>query len=365
MLRSICCCCEPAEEIDFKELLSDVSVGSSTAAVEPGSVGLEGSATRVVEWDELKDREHLGSGAFCDIFAATLGGERVAVKALRREQEQSPTAVRDLENEVRIMSQLSHPSILRVVATGRARRAGGADLPFLVLELLQSPLSSLLPRPVGEVAIWERMAAVQRWPLRRALLAALQLAQALRYCHEAQPVPGMRVLHRDLKPDNLGILPNGRLVLLDFGLAKLWPLEAAPDGQACQLTGETGSARYMAPEVALSRPYDHTAEVFSFGLIAWQLVAHEKPFGGMAVEQFRSRVAEAGERPRCAEHFPATFRHLLERCWHAEPSRRPSFRSIVSELTALVQAQSPAAGAHELVPCDIEDGEDDHSPSVR
>ena len=67
MLRAILgCCYEPTEEIDFKELLSDVSVGSSTAAVEPGSVGLEGS-TRVVEWDELKEREHLGSGAFCDL----------------------------------------------------------------------------------------------------------------------------------------------------------------------------------------------------------------------------------------------------------------------------------------------------------
>ena len=110
--KCLACCCAPAEDIDFRALLSDVSVGSSSG-VEAKGVKLEGS-TRVVEWDDLKDREHIGSGAFCNVFAATLGGERVAVKALRQEQEESPTAIRDLENEVRIMGQLSHPSILRV-----------------------------------------------------------------------------------------------------------------------------------------------------------------------------------------------------------------------------------------------------------
>ena len=102
------------------------------------------------------------------------------------------------------------------------------------------------------------------------------------------------MLHRDIKPNNIGFLPNGRLVLFDFGLAKLWKIDA-DDTQTRRLTGQTGSLRYMAPEVATSQPYNHKAEVFSFATCLWQMCSHEVPYFDCDVAAFMNRVCQKGK----------------------------------------------------------------------
>ena len=85
--------------------------------------------------------------------------------------------------------------------------------------------------------------------------------QALDYCH-GEPVAGFKVFHRDLKPDNIGLTVDGRMVLFDFGLSKLWKSSCPQDdNEVRKLTGQTGSTRYMSPEVTLDRPYNDKAEV--------------------------------------------------------------------------------------------------------
>ena len=89
-------------------------------------------------------------------------------------------------------------------------------------------------------------------------------------------------------------LDDGRLVLFDFGLAKLWQTSCdEPADAPRQLTGQTGSARYMAPEVARSRPYGTSAEVYSFGILLWQLASHERPFAGMDMQRHARQVGLA------------------------------------------------------------------------
>ena len=109
---------------------------------------------------------------------------------------------------------LAHPNVVRMVGEG----ASPDGRPFLALELLSSVLSAKLPRPAisifggpvdaDECTIFARRRAKRRWPLLRALACGLQLARALRYCH-GEALPGARILHRDLKPDNIGFLPSG------------------------------------------------------------------------------------------------------------------------------------------------------------
>ena len=137
---------------------------------------------------------------------------------------------------------------------------------------------------------------MKRWPLARALRCGLELARALRYCHD-DAIANMRVLHRDIKPNNIGFLADGRLVLFDFGLASLWPRSGSAEDDAPRaLTGETGSLRYMAPEVALNRPYNHKAEVFGFASVLWEMAAHVKPFATSSTENFLSALSQ-GARP--------------------------------------------------------------------
>ena len=105
-------------------------------------------------------------------------------------------------------------------------------------------------------------------------------------------------------------MPDGRLVIFDFGLATLWARDALDtDGDAPRnLTGETGSLRYMAPEVASSQPYNHKAEVFSFATVLWEMASHRKPFDQYTAETFVAALNN-NIRPVGAAHV----NHMIDR----------------------------------------------------
>ena len=243
---------------------------------------------RLVLFNELeKPMKELGAGEFCRAHLSKLDGRDVVVKMLKPEQRNNPTAVKDLLSEGALMMAMQHPNVLGAIAHG----LDPDGLPFIVIEKLETVLSAELPRPADSVPFWTRRSEVKKWPLTRALRTGLELAEALHYCHTEvtnSVFPGCRILHRDLKPNNIGFLPDGRLALFDFGLARLWRLsEADLDGnETRKLTGNTGSLRYMAPEVALSKPYSHKAEVFAFATVLWEMASHERPFADCDVDSF-------------------------------------------------------------------------------
>ena len=165
--------------------------------------------------------------------------------------------------------------ILRVVALG-AQLDG---IPFVVIEKLQTTLRAELPPDADSTPIWVVWRERRKWPLERAVDCARQLASALAYCH-SEALLDIRVLHRDIKPNNIGFMPLeeggggkrarggahlGRLVLFDFGIACMWrkvypsihSARERENDEVRPLTGECGSLRYMAPEVANSQPYNH------------------------------------------------------------------------------------------------------------
>lgn len=180
-------------------------------------------------------------------------------------------------------------------------------------------------------------------------------------------------LLQDIKPNNIGFIASGRLVIFDFGLASLWELHRRPSDEIPRkLTGETGSLRYvaseaalrpyllrrfphppkpttcgmllriyyapdryMAPEVALSKPYTHRAEVFSFALVLWEMAAHQKPYSGYTSEgQFKGALLR-GVTPQIAKQWPAGLGSLLMECWAPDESQRPEFCSVVPRLKAM------------------------------
>lgn len=308
-----------------------------------------------LDWGELKSIRLVSSkGGSCDLHAAVWNGEAVAVKIVRGDDAAS---VNDLLLEANVLSELGaaspHRHIIRLLAQGVRTDAR----PFIVLELLQATLHDILPRPAprllaetpdfdDEVSWCEWRLAKARWPIRRAIACALQLAHALKHLHDDEAIQGHQVLHRDLKPDNVGFLADsGQLVLFDFGLATRCPLAAstpgaATDTEARQLTGQTGSPRYMAPEVALSLPYTGKAEVFSFGTILWQLCSHERPWRGMSLPRFEQHVCRDGYRLPMRRRWPASLRRLLSDCWQQEPASRPSFTEVVQRLEDLLRELS-------------------------
>jgi len=328
-----------------------------------------------VEWDELKIGQLLGQGAFCSAYAVNLSKQRqhevfeaypvdrdppfqACCKLLLPEHKHCKLATADLKREAVLLSHLHHEHVIGALCHGVTPQGDT----FVVMPLLGSTLSAALPRPMDEVSLLKHRAQVKAWPLVRAVRLAVQLGRALRYCHR-EAFPGCAVLHRDLKPDNVGLTPQGGDVMLfDFGLAKITSPCAAgePATQGGpKLTGQTGSLRYMAPEVALCEPYDERADVYSFAIILWQMAAKAVPFAGVAavggIEGFIERVARQGLRPPLPPKWPAALRQTLATCWEAEVPRRaticaalPALESLLVELELGATRPKSAGAARSL-----------------
>lgn len=215
------------------------------------------------------------------------------------------------------MSTMRHSNVLQCLAVGAHQM-----MPFMVMQKLAYTLAADLPGPSETTPFWRRRSQCKKWPLTRALSCGEQLASALRFCHD-EAFPGYRVLHRDVKPNNIGFLVgSGRLVLFDFGLASIWKRD--PGGgrdksmdepnEVRPLTGQTGSLRYMAPEVAMCQPYNHKAEVFSFADVLWEMGSHERPFRDLSTDTFTMGI-QKGVRPKCPKKWPPALTQLLGECW--------------------------------------------------
>ncbi|KAL1530947.1 hypothetical protein AB1Y20_001838 [Prymnesium parvum] len=302
--------------------LPDADDALSVESLPPGAVRAD------VPWSSLLHRRYHAEGAFSQVFLAVLDAEAVALKILKEDAAENELARRDLEHEARLLASLSHRHVVRLLGCGTH-----SSRPFLLLEPLAATLASSLPKPFPDHAtICEHYAARARWPRRRAASVAVQLSRALRYLHaECAFAP---LLHRDLKPDNVGFAAAGRVVLFDFGLARE---SGAADDAPRALTGKTGSTRYMSPEVALCKPYNSKADVFSFATLLWQMLAHERPFSGMSVSDFEQKVALGGHRPKISSSWPPQLQQLLSECWEVDAHKRPPFVQIVPRLEAVLR----------------------------
>ncbi|EOD36573.1 hypothetical protein EMIHUDRAFT_471530, partial [Emiliania huxleyi CCMP1516] len=223
-----------------------LSSSSARLRAECAALGWEAGALEVpaagrTPFADFRQHAKLASGEFCDVSAAVFRGSdgltfRVGVKVLKAGRQVTEIAVSDLRREAAVLARLRHPHVVCLVAFGEHPNG----MPFYAMELFEATLSAVLPRKPKE-------------------------AKA-----------GYRILHRDIKPGNIGLAAGGRVVLADFGLLKLWKRGGEAEDTPRALTGMTGALRYMAPE----------AEVFSFTSLLYQLLAHQKPFAWMNAEQF-------------------------------------------------------------------------------
>ena len=137
----------------------------------------------------------------------------------------------------------------------------------------------------------------------------------------------------------MGFTDDGSLKLFDFGLCTCVQRRASPcEGYA--MTGTTGSLRYMAPEVALRQIYSEKVDVYSFGIMLWQMAADKVPFKGMSKDDFMQRVIRNGERPEISMFWPSWLATLLQICWSPSPALRPSFAIVVQQLDLMNRRSS-------------------------
>ena len=148
----------------------------------------------------------------------------------------------------------------------------------------------------------------------------LQVATGMSFLHSHH------VLHRDLKSTNVMLDGNGVAKICDFGVSRY---------EASDMTAETGTYRWMAPEVIRHEKYSMAADVYSFAILAWELLARDLPFAGMTPVQAAFSVVRANLRPDIPPHTPPEMRSLLVACWDDVPEKRPSFAEIVRALDSM------------------------------
>jgi eukaryotic-like serine/threonine-protein kinase len=207
--------------------------------------------------------EKIGSGGMGEVFRARDErlGRDVALKLIRPASSDNPDHLRRFEQEARAAAALNHPNILAIYDVGFE-----GSLPYIVSELLEG--KSLRQR-LEEGPI----------PVREAADYALQIAHGLTAAHER------KIVHRDLKPENLFLTTDGRIKILDFGVAKL-QVPAAADRPIESMTTVTkhgamiGTVAYMSPEQLRGKLVDHRSDIFSFGAILYEMLSGRRAFRG-------------------------------------------------------------------------------------
>src|SRR6266853_1084796 len=280
----------------------------------------------------------LGTGGMGEAYRArdTRLSRDVAIKILPRLFVADPERRARFEREARVLASLNHPHI------GAIYGLEDVDgISALVLELVEGP------------TLADRVAKGPP-PVRDALAIAAQIAEALEAAHEKG------IIHRDLKPANVVLGGDGRVKVLDFGLAKAVAGDSSsPDlSQSPTITmGGTkdgvilGTAAYMSPEQACGTPADKRADIWAFGCVLFELLTGRAAFGGETTTEILAAIIEREPRWAALPHTtPDGIRRLLRRCLEKDPMRR--LRDIGDarlDIAEVLSGASPASAAASLV----------------
>jgi serine/threonine protein kinase len=237
-------------------------------------------------------------------------GRRVAIKVLPTELQQDAKMRGRFVNEARAVAALNHPNVITLhdLAVTDERDAGfPAGALYLVLEYLEG-------RGLDEIMDARRLGVDECVDI------AIQVLEGLKAAHQN------RILHRDITPSNVMLAPDGRAKLLDFGLSKIL-LEGARDtSKGPRHTGEgmiVGTLDYLSPEQALGSPIDERSDLFSFGIVFYQMLAGAHPFSGASVTQMVAKMMtkEADPWPE-PDAVPDVLKQIVARALKKEVSER-------------------------------------------
>ncbi|XP_029352003.1 mitogen-activated protein kinase kinase kinase 7 isoform X2 [Echeneis naucrates] len=259
-----------------------------------------------INYEHIEVEEVVGRGAFGVVCKAKWKGKDVAIKTIESESERKAFIV-----ELRQLSRVNHPNIVKLY--------GSCNSPVcLVMEYaeggsLYNVLHGAEPLPYYTAS--------------HAMSWCLQCSQGVAYLHGMKP---KALIHRDLKPPNLLLVAGGTVLkICDFG--------TACDIQT-HMTNNKGSAAWMAPEVFEGSNYSEKCDVFSWGIILWEVITRRKPFDEIGGPAFRIMWAvHNGTRPPLIKNLPKPIESLMTRCWSKDPSQRPSMEEIVKIMTHLMR----------------------------
>lgn len=254
----------------------------------------------------LKVGEKVASGSCGDLHRGVYLGQDVAVKILRSETLNE--ALEDeFRHEVAILREVQHKNVVRFIGACTKQ-------PYMCIVTEYMPGGSLYEYLHKNHHTLTIPQLVQ---------FAIDVCRGMEYLHKSN------IIHRDLKTANLLMDSDKVVKVADFGVARFLNQEGV-------MTAETGTYRWMAPEIINHQPYDQKADVFSFAIVLWELVTAKIPYDNMTPLQAALGVRQ-GRRPDLPTNTNPKLLELMQRCWETDPGKRPSFSEIKVELVRLLQ----------------------------
>ncbi|CAD5166797.1 serine/threonine/tyrosine-protein kinase HT1-like [Musa acuminata AAA Group] len=248
-------------------------------------------------------------GAHSRLYHGVYKDQPVAVKIIREpdDDEYGVMAARlekQFTREVTMLSHLYHRNVIKLAGAWK-----------------QPPVFCIITEylPGGSLRAFLRKLEHKSLPLQRLISIALDIAQGMEYIHS------QGVIHRDLKPENILFDQDLCIKIVDFGIA-------CEEAYCDAVTEDPGTYRWMAPEMIKHKPYGRKVDVYSFGLLLWEMVTGTIPYEDMTPIQAAFAVVNKNLRPTIPTDCPAPLRALIEQCWGVLPEKRPEFWQIVKVL---------------------------------
>ncbi|XP_022155390.1 serine/threonine-protein kinase EDR1 [Momordica charantia] len=307
----------------------DRSVGTNLILKDPGSpsLSIDPSYNRFeqvyddvdvgeceIQWEDLIIGERIGLGSYGEVYHADWNGTEVAVKKFL-DQDFSGAALAEFKREVLIMRQLRHPNV--VLFMGAVTRP--PNLSIVTEFLPRGSLYRIIHRPHCQI------------DEKRRIKMALDVARGMNCLHTSNPT----IVHRDLKSPNLLVDQNWNVKVCDFGLSRL----KHNTFLSSKSTG--GTPEWMAPEVLRNEPSNEKCDVYSFGIILWELATLRLPWSGMNPMQVVGAVGFQNRRLEIPKEVDPVVGRIIWECWQTDPNLRPSFAQLAIALKPLQRLALP------------------------
>ncbi|XP_042519878.1 serine/threonine/tyrosine-protein kinase HT1-like [Macadamia integrifolia] len=267
----------------------------------------EGEEEWSADLSQLFIGSKFASGRHSRIYRGIYRQREVAVKLVSQAEEDKKLAMlleKQFTSEVALLLRLRHPNIIAFVAACKRPPVFCIITEYLGGGSLRKYLQQQEPNSI---------------PLDLVLKFSLDIARGMSYLHS------QGILHRDLKSENLLLGEDMCVKVADFGISCL-------ESQCLSGKGFISTYRWMAPEMIKEKHHTRKVDVYSFGIVLWELLTALMPFEGMTPEQAAFAVSQKNARPPLPSKCPVAFSHLISRCWASNPDKRPHFTEIVSIL---------------------------------
>ena len=305
------------EIVDSASSLSLSTEGGSLSGIaRVKQAQIEAELLEIV-FDELTLEKKIGRGSFGEVYKCNWRGTTIAVKVLN-DQGLSEETMAEFLTEVNMMNKVRHPNVVLLMGIS----SKPPHLSIVTEYLARGSLYRLLHH------------TQQQLDYRRRLKMAIDISKGMNYLHSASPA----IVHRDLKSPNLLVDENFTVKICDFGLARLKEQTFVQTVNGC-----AGTPNWMAPEVLRNEQFSEKADVFSMGVILWEIIMRQEPYKGMQPLQVIAAVVFQGKRLPPPPSTDPRLVALIDRCWTDDPTHRPSFIAIQEILQGLYTEAIAAA----------------------